>query len=54
MQKLMVTIVWNPSGFNLIGVFQVGANSTAAITEEKYSSHSQNGNVNKPVTQVEN
>jgi hypothetical protein len=34
----------------------VGANSTAAITEEKekYSSHSQNGDVNKPVAQVEN
>jgi hypothetical protein len=32
----------------------MGANSPAAITEEKYSSHSQNGNVNKPVAQVEN
>jgi hypothetical protein len=32
------------------------ANSTAAITEkkEKYSSHCQSGDVNKPVVQVEN
>jgi hypothetical protein len=30
------------------------ANSTATITEEKYSSHSQSGDVNKPVAQVEN
>jgi hypothetical protein len=36
--------------------FQVGANSTAAITEEKeqYSGHSQSGDVNKPVGQIEN
>jgi hypothetical protein len=31
----------------------VGANLTAAVTEEKSSSHSQNGDVNKPVAQVE-
>jgi hypothetical protein len=34
--------------------FQVGANWTAVITEEKYLSHSLSGNVNKPVAQVEN
>jgi hypothetical protein len=35
--------------------FQMGANSTAALTEqkEKYPSHSQSGDVNKPVAQVE-
>jgi hypothetical protein len=34
----------------------MGTNSTAAITEEKekYSSHSQSGDVNKPVAQVDN
>jgi hypothetical protein len=32
----------------------MGANSTAAITEEKYSSHAQHGDVNKPMAQVEN
>jgi hypothetical protein len=31
----------------------VGAKSTAAITEEKYSSHSQSGNVKKLVAQVD-
>jgi hypothetical protein len=30
------------------------ANSIAAITEEKYSSHSQSGDVNKSVAQLEN
>jgi hypothetical protein len=30
------------------------ANSTAAIAEEKDSSYSQSGDVNKPVAQVEN
>jgi hypothetical protein len=30
------------------------ANSTAAIPEERYCGHCQNGKVNKPVTQIEN
>jgi hypothetical protein len=29
-------------------------NSTAALAEDKYSSYSQNGDVNNPVAQVEN
>jgi hypothetical protein len=32
----------------------VDANSTAIITEDKYSSHSESGNMNKPVRQVDN
>jgi hypothetical protein len=34
----------------------VGANSTAAISQEKekYPSQSQSGDVNKPVAQIEN
>jgi hypothetical protein len=31
----------------------VAANSTAAITNKKYSSHSQNGDANKQVAQVD-
>jgi Zn-dependent M16 (insulinase) family peptidase len=50
---LIVTIIWNPSAFQLIGVLPRGTNSTATLTEQKYSSRSQSGDVNKPVAQVE-
>jgi transposase len=33
--------------------FQVAVNSTAAIIEEKYSSHSQSDDVNRPAAQVD-
>jgi hypothetical protein len=56
--RLMVTMVWNPTGFHVIGVFQMGANSTAAVMKEKEkekdSGHSWSDEVNKPVRQVEN
>jgi hypothetical protein len=39
----------DPSGFHLTGILQMGANSIATITEEKSLSHSQSGDVNKPV-----
>jgi hypothetical protein len=30
-EKVMLTIVWNPSGFHLINVLQKGSNSTRAF-----------------------
>jgi hypothetical protein len=51
-QKWMVTMVWNPTGFGQYALFRRGANSTAAITRVKYSSHSQSGEVDKPAQQV--
>jgi hypothetical protein len=49
-KKPMITIVWNSTQY---AVFQRSANSTAAITRAKYSSHSQSGEADKPAQQVE-
>jgi hypothetical protein len=38
-KKLMVTNIWNLTGFHVIRVLPVGANSTATITRTKYSGH---------------
>jgi hypothetical protein len=50
MQQLMVTVVWNPTQY---AFFQRGANLTAALAREKRSRHSQSGEVDKPVPEME-